>query len=44
VRMADLRDESRFPYALNYVRVEAAGDGTLAARMVCFERSAPVAG
>jgi UDP-2,3-diacylglucosamine pyrophosphatase LpxH len=44
VRMADLRDESRFPYALNYVRVEAAGDGTLAARLVCFERSAPAAG
>lgn len=44
VRMADLRDDTRFPYALNYVRVADAPDGTLAAEMVCFERSAPPGG
>lgn len=36
----DLRDESRFPYELNYVRVEASRQGErVAARLECFERS-----
>lgn len=38
--LADLRDESRFPYQLNCVRVEASGQAErLSARLECFERS-----
>ena len=39
VTLDDLKDESRYPYALNYVRVAPGADGTLDARLVCFERS-----
>jgi UDP-2,3-diacylglucosamine pyrophosphatase LpxH len=38
VTLEDLRDESVYPYALNYVRVESRDGGPLDAGMVCFER------
>lgn len=37
VRLADLQDESRYPYALNVVRIERAG-GDLVAHLECIER------
>jgi UDP-2,3-diacylglucosamine pyrophosphatase LpxH len=39
VRLADLVDESKFPYRLNYVRVWPADNGNLGSEMVCFEKS-----
>ncbi len=40
LRLDDLRDESRFPYELNYVVVEATEtDSRLVARRECFEKS-----
>lgn len=39
VTLDDLRDESRYPYALNYVCVEPRPDGRLVHEMRCFERS-----
>ena len=36
VTLQDLRDESRYPYRLNYVRIERRGD-ELASGMTCFE-------
>lgn len=33
----DLEDESKFPYQLNYVRIEDNADGTLRSEMVVFE-------
>jgi UDP-2,3-diacylglucosamine pyrophosphatase LpxH len=33
----DLKDESKFPYQLNYVRIEDNGDGTLRSEMIVFE-------
>jgi UDP-2,3-diacylglucosamine pyrophosphatase LpxH len=39
--LADLEDESRFPYRLNYIRVEAAKDGSLSSDFVCFEKQVP---
>jgi hypothetical protein len=41
VTLEDLRDESRYPYALNYVRIAPTASGPLRAEMVCFESSAP---
>lgn len=41
VTLEDLRDESAYPYALNYVRIAARAGAPLDAAMVCFERSAP---
>jgi UDP-2,3-diacylglucosamine pyrophosphatase LpxH len=38
VTLADLEDESRYPYQLNFVRVAAGGDGGLDSRMECLER------
>lgn len=38
----DLRDESRFPYELNYVRVEETASGALeGAELRCYERQGP---
>ena len=39
VTLDDLRDESIYPYALNYVRVAPGADGALEAELRCFERS-----
>ena len=39
VTLDDLRDESVYPYQLNYVRVEPQADGSLDAQMICFEQS-----
>ena len=36
--LEDLKDESRYPYELNYVRVAPLADGKLESAMVCFER------
>ena len=41
VTMADLVDEARYPYALNYVRVVPQPNGQLQARLVCFESHFP---
>jgi UDP-2,3-diacylglucosamine pyrophosphatase LpxH len=38
--LEDLKDESRFPYELNYVRVEDTGRDTLLSSMICVERMA----
>ena len=38
VTLADLRDESRYPYQLNVVRVSPGDDGSLVSRMTCFEQ------
>jgi hypothetical protein len=38
VTLADLRDESRYPYQLNVVRISPRGDGSLTSRMACFEQ------
>jgi UDP-2,3-diacylglucosamine pyrophosphatase LpxH len=44
VTLDDLRDESRYPYALNYVRVGLGSGGSLDAAMVCFEQSTALPG
>lgn len=36
--LEDLKDESKFPYQLNYVRVEDAGEPVLRSEMVTFKR------
>jgi hypothetical protein len=38
VTLEDLRDESRYPYQLNFVRVERDGENALRSKMHCFER------
>lgn len=38
VTLEDLRDESRYPYELNVVRVASRADGRLDAEMLCVER------
>ena len=35
--LEDLRDESRYPYKLNYIRVEDTGAPTLTSEMICLE-------
>jgi len=36
--LTDLKDESRFPYELNYVRLEKHSTGKLDSSMICYER------
>jgi UDP-2,3-diacylglucosamine pyrophosphatase LpxH len=38
ITMVDLEDESRYPYQLNYVRIEQAASGELVHGMFCFEK------
>jgi predicted phosphodiesterase len=38
VTLEDLKDEARYPYQLNYVRVESSGAAALKSKMVCFEQ------
>lgn len=38
VTLDDLKDENRYPYELNYIRVQLSPDGRLDARKVTFER------
>jgi UDP-2,3-diacylglucosamine pyrophosphatase LpxH len=38
LKLVDLRNETDFPYELNYVRVERGPDGSLSAALNCFER------
>lgn len=38
VTLEDLRDESRYPYQLNAVRVEPGESGQMKSEMTCFER------
>lgn len=37
ITLEQLRDESQFPYQLNYVRVQSRADGTLDATMITFD-------
>ena len=41
VTLDDLRDESRYPYALNYVKVASGANGPLQASLETFEKSTP---
>ncbi len=36
--MEDLKQEDKFPYQLNYVRVERSADNSLQSAMICFEQ------
>jgi UDP-2,3-diacylglucosamine pyrophosphatase LpxH len=39
--LEQLKDESRFPYRLNYIRVEDTGGNTLRSEFICIERFPP---
>lgn len=40
LKLEDLKDETRYPYALNYITVNCAGSGApIDARLECFEKS-----
>lgn len=42
INLADLEDESRYPYQLNYIRVEPPNaEGEMTANKICFDSSTP---
>ena len=39
ITLEDLKDESKYPYQLNVVRIEKSDDESLKSEMICFEHS-----